>query len=77
MLLSAYDEDIFYKQCTAIEKYVYPLEKSDELEDIDDSKIQLYICEGSQIKVINSIYICTQSTNDRGERAYLIITLYQ
>ena len=24
MLLSAYDEDIFYKQCTAIEKYVYP-----------------------------------------------------
>lgn len=56
---------------------MYPLEKSDELEDIDDSKIQLYICEGSQIKVINSIYICTQSTNDRGERAYLIITLYQ
>ena len=50
------DEDIFAKQCAAIENYLKPLEKSDVIEDVDGSKIQLYTFQEHNIKVVNSYY---------------------
>lgn len=50
------DEEIFAKQCAAIEKYLTPLEKKEVLEDVDGSKIQLYIFQEHNIKVVNSYY---------------------
>ena len=51
------DEEIFAKQCAAIEKYLHPLKKKDILEDVDGSKIQLYEFQGHNIKVVNSLYV--------------------
>ena len=50
------DEEIFYKQCIAIEKRLQPLEKEEILEDVDGTKIQLYKFEKHAIKVVNSLY---------------------
>lgn len=51
------DEDIFAKQCAAIEKYLKPLEKDEFLEDVDGSKIQSYKFCGRKVRVVNSLYI--------------------
>lgn len=50
------DEDIFIKQCAAIEKYLNPLEKDELLEDVDGSKIQPYKFCGKKVRVVNSLY---------------------
>lgn len=50
------DEEIFTKQCAAIEKHLNPLEKKDVLEDVDGSKIQQYVFKEHNIKVVNSYY---------------------
>lgn len=50
------DEDIFFKQCKAIEKHIKPLEKGKLLDDVDGSKIQLYNHNNNEIKVVNSLY---------------------
>lgn len=53
------DEELFNKQCAALEKNIHPLEKENILDDVDGSKIQIYHHNGNEIKVINSLY-----TND-------------
>lgn len=47
------DEEIFQKQCEAIERNIVPLEKREMLKDVDDSKIQTYNFQGKDIKVYN------------------------
>lgn len=50
------DEEIFSKQCVAIEEHLKSIEKKDLLEDVDGTKIQLYKFEKYIIKVVNSLY---------------------
>ena len=51
------DEEIFKKQCKALEKHIPNLEKTEMLVDVDSSKTQIYIKDGKQIAVHNSYYI--------------------
>lgn len=46
------DEDIFDKQCEALEKNIPRLDKRDTLRDVDGSIIQLYDRDGKKIKVL-------------------------
>lgn len=56
------DDEIFEKQCNAIEKKVTPLEKRRLLKDVDGSLIQIYAHQGKEILIysdhfINEVYI--------------------
>lgn len=56
------DDEIFKKQCVAIEKNIAPLQKERLLEDVDGSLIQRYIYQGKHISVysdyaLNEVYI--------------------
>lgn len=51
------DEEVFLKQCIALEKNIPQLIKKDILEDVDGSKTQAYLKNGSNITVHNSNYI--------------------
>ena len=51
------DEDLFYKQCTALEKNIPNLKKEDLLTDVDGGLTQLYSLDGKGISVHNSYYI--------------------
>lgn len=51
------DEELFYKQCAALEKNIQGLEKDSLLDDVDGSLTQLYKKEGKEISVHNSEYI--------------------
>ncbi len=50
------DEEIFFKQCEALEKNIKGLKKEKLLVDVDDTKIQIYYYDNKEIKVINSYY---------------------
>lgn len=50
------DEEIFFKQCKALEKNIKGLKKEKLLIDVDDSKIQIYYYNDKKIKVANSYY---------------------
>lgn len=50
------DEEIFVRQCAAIEKYLQPLGKGSVLKDVDGSKIQPYEFRGQKVRVVNSLY---------------------
>lgn len=50
------NEEIFFKQCDALEKNIKEINKKELLEDVDGSKIQIYFYNGKEIKVINSYY---------------------
>lgn len=47
------DDDVFEKQCQAIEKKVHPLEKESILNDVDGSCIQTYHHNGNKIVIHN------------------------
>ena len=47
------DDEIFKKQCKALEKYIPGLVKINYLVDVDSSQIQIYQKDGMQISVIN------------------------
>lgn len=48
------DEDIFHKQCEALEKYVPGIQKDGKLlEDVDGSLIQIYNKDGNKIRVLS------------------------
>lgn len=47
------DEEIFNKQCIAIEKHITFLEKEPLLVDVDGTMIQEYKKKDLQIKVVN------------------------
>ena len=50
------DEEIFIKQCKALEDKVTNLIKDELLIDVDDSKIQKYLLNNKEILVYNSNY---------------------
>ncbi len=56
MICDTPNEEIFYKQCDALEKNIKEIDKKDLLEDVDGSKIQVYYYNNKNIKVINSYY---------------------
>ncbi|MEG1136394.1 MAG: hypothetical protein RSD65_06305 [Anaerovoracaceae bacterium] len=51
------DDEIFYKQCKAIEKKVPIKSRMTLLEDVDGSMFQGYEVDGGKVTVINSHYI--------------------
>ncbi|MGV8153419.1 MAG: hypothetical protein ACLKAO_03825 [Alkaliphilus sp.] len=51
------DEEIFFKQCMAIEKNIAKLTKHDLITDVDESMIQKYILKGKKIAVYNDYYV--------------------
>ena len=50
---NVYDADIFKKQCAALEKHIPDLSEKNYLEDVDGSQIQVYECNGKQLKIVN------------------------
>lgn len=53
-IYGAFDENIFNKQCAALERHIPNLRKNNFLEDVDGSQIQIYnFSDGNEIKVIN------------------------
>lgn len=51
------DEDIFFRQCKALEKHIPNLKKCRLLQDVDNSYIQVYEIDGQEVTVHNSYYI--------------------
>ena len=51
------DEELFYKQCAALERNIPGLEKTPLLEDVDGSLTQVYKKDGKEIAVHNSEYV--------------------
>lgn len=51
------DEDLFQKQCAAIEKHIPNLKKDSLLEDVDGSSYQKYHHEKGDITVSNDYYV--------------------
>ena len=51
------DNDIFARQCKAIEQNIPDLQKMELIIDVDGSKIQSYIKDGKRIDVHNSNYV--------------------
>lgn len=51
MICNVADDEIFEKQCLAIEKTIYPLKKEKLLDDVDGTLIQRYSHQGKEIKV--------------------------
>lgn len=67
MICNTADEELYEKQCAAIEKYIPGIEKQKELIDVDGSRIQHYSYNGEEIIVINSLYeneLIVKSTED-------------
>lgn len=56
-ICNQFDEDIFEKQCLALEKNIPKLIKQDLLTDVDGSKIQSYSVEEDKISVHNDYYL--------------------
>lgn len=51
------DEEIFKKQCYALEKHIPNIIKGQLLEDVDYSLTQIYTVDQKKIAVHNSYYI--------------------
>ncbi|MEG0449506.1 MAG: hypothetical protein RR595_06585 [Lysinibacillus sp.] len=51
------DEEIFEKQCAALEKRVPGIKKSDSSMDVDGSEKRTYLVQGSKIEISNDCYI--------------------
>lgn len=51
------DDEIFEKQCAALEKHIPGLVKRDLLTDVDNSKIQHYELNGFPVRVHNDYYV--------------------
>lgn len=51
------EEELFGKQCLALEKHIPGLKKQDCLQDVDGSSTQIYEKDGAKILVHNSYYI--------------------
>lgn len=67
MICNVADEEVYKKQCAAIEKHIPGIKKQEELVDVDGSKIQRYSYNGERIVVINSIdenELIVKSTED-------------
>lgn len=51
------DEEIFIRQCNALENKIPNIKKDELLIDVDESKIQKYLLDGKEINVCNSNYM--------------------
>ena len=51
------DEEVFLKQCEALERHIPRIIKGDIHTDVDGSKTQLYTLQDSKIIIHNSYYI--------------------
>ena len=51
------NEDVFYKQCAALVKYIPGLEPERLLQDVDGTLIQMYHHKRGEIKVVNDLDI--------------------
>jgi len=51
------DEELFHKQCKALEKHIPSLKKENLLHDVDDSLTQVYKKDDAKISVHNSKYV--------------------
>lgn len=51
------DEEIFYKQCKALEDNIPGLKKVDLLHDVDGSLVQIYSHPRGEITVSNDFYV--------------------
>lgn len=51
------DNDIFIRQCSALEKRIPDLIKEKFLDDVDGSHTQIYSLNGKKVSVHNSYYI--------------------
>lgn len=57
IISSSADDNVYKKQCIALEKHIPNLKKIRELHDVDDSKIMIYEKDNYKILVKNSYYI--------------------
>ena len=57
MICTCANEDVFYRQCKALELHIRRLKKELFLIDVDWSLIQEYSLDGKQIIVHNSRYL--------------------
>lgn len=51
------DNEVFARQCKAIEKRIPGIKKAELFVDVDGSKTQTYIKDGKHINIHNSNYI--------------------
>ena len=56
-ICSVCDEEIFEKQCSALEKHIPDLKEVQTHTDVDGSKIKEYILNNKKISVHNSVYL--------------------
>ena len=56
-ICNIFNEEIFFKQCTALEKNIKGLKKGKLHIDVDDSKIQVYYYGDKEIRVLNDYYV--------------------
>lgn len=52
-ICTVFNEDIFKKQCVALEENIPNLCKKDFLQDVDGSDTQIYELDGKRIRVVN------------------------
>ena len=51
------DQDIFARQCAALETAVSDLSQVNHLEDVDGSETKVYDCHGKRVEVHNDCYV--------------------
>jgi len=51
------NEELYHKQCEAIEKHFPGINKLNEVMDVDSSRLQKYLYNGKVICVINDYYL--------------------
>ena len=56
-ICDAPDEEVFKKQCVALENRISNLNKEDLLQDVDGTLIQTYYLAGKKLMVKNSHYV--------------------
>ncbi|MGI6361780.1 MAG: hypothetical protein ACOX05_05760 [Bacillota bacterium] len=56
VICNVFDEDIFKRQCAALERNIPALIKNDYLEDVDGSQIQSYLLNGKEVNVLNAAH---------------------
>lgn len=56
-ICSEADEDIFIRQCNALEKNISNIIKKEKLTDVDDSVMRIYSLDDKKITVCNSYYL--------------------
>ena len=56
-ICSEADEDIFIRQCNALEKNISNIIKKEKITDVDDSVMHIYNLDDKKITVCNSYYL--------------------